>query len=385
MKLLAVGGGSGGHVTPVVAVINEIAALQPDVQVTFVCDKAFASQSRGLMQHAAVPVQVRTIAAGKFRRYQHLSVVRQLLMPSIVLANILDIFKTLAGVCQSLWLVLRVRPDVIFAKGGFVCLPVGIAARCLRVPVVIHDSDARPGLTNRVMARWAAAIATGWPLKHYHYPASRSRYVGVPIGADFRPLTAAQRQQARQTFSLDPHKPLVVATGGGLGSAIINHAVLRAADNLLAAGMQVYLVAGKGNYDAAQTKAPQHPDFHCVPFVFEHMAQLLGAADVVVSRASATFTQELAGLAQAAILVPAHHLGDQRKNAAIYAEAKAALVLQDDALEQSDALSQAILTLVRDPAQRQQLAQRLHTYARPHAARDVAQMVVKVAQRTRKG
>ena len=153
MKLLAVGGGSGGHVTPVVAVINEIAALQPDVQVTFVCDKAFASQSRGLMQHAAVPVQVRTIAAGKFRRYQHLSVVRQLLMPSIVLANILDIFKILAGICQSLWLVLHVRPDVIFAKGGFVCLPVGIAARCLRVPVVIHDSDARPGLTNRVMAR----------------------------------------------------------------------------------------------------------------------------------------------------------------------------------------------------------------------------------------
>ena len=134
MKLLAVGGGSGGHVTPVVAVINEIAALQPDVQVTFVCDKAFASQSRGLMQHAAVPVRVRTIAAGKFRRYQHLSVVRQLLMPSIVLANILDIFKILAGICQSLWLVLRWRPDVIFAKGGFVCLPVGIAARCLRVP-----------------------------------------------------------------------------------------------------------------------------------------------------------------------------------------------------------------------------------------------------------
>ena len=350
------------------------------MQVTFVCDKAFASQSRGLMQHAAVPVQVRTIAAGKFRRYQHLSVVRQLLMPSIVLANILDIFKILAGICQSLWLVLHVRPDVIFAKGGFVCLPVGIAARCLRVPVVIHDSDARPGLTNRVMARWAAAIATGWPLKHYHYPASRSRYVGVPIGADFRPLTAAQRQQARQTFSLDTHKPLVVATGGGLGSAIINHAVLRAADELLAAGMQVYLVAGKGNYDAARAKAPQHPDFHCVPFVFEHMAQLLGAADVVVSRASATFTQELAGLAQAAILVPAYHLGDQRKNAAIYAEAKAALVLQDDALEQSDALSQAILTLIRDPAQRQQLAQRLHIYARPHAARDVAQMVVQAAR-----
>ncbi len=351
------------------------------MQVTFVCDKAFASQSRGLMQHAAVPVRVRTIAAGKFRRYQHLSVVRQLLMPSIVLANILDIFKILAGICQSLWLVLRWRPDVIFAKGGFVCLPVGIAARCLRVPVVIHDSDARPGLTNRVMARWAAAIATGWPLKHYHYPASRSRYVGVPIGADFRPLTAAQRQQARQTFSLDTHKPLVVATGGGLGSAIINHAVLRAADELLAAGIQVYLVAGKGNYDAAQAKAPQHPDFHCVPFVFEHMAQLLGAADVVVSRASATFTQELAGLAQAAILVPAHHLGDQRKNAAIYAEAKAALVLQDDALEQSDALGQAILTLMRDPAQRQQLAQRLHTYARPYAARDVAQMVVETARR----
>mgnify|MGYP000951778808 CR=1 FL=1 len=332
------------------------------------------------MARADVPVTVRTIAAGKFRRYRHLSVWRQIITPSIGLANVLDVFKIMTGFCQSLWLLMRHRPDVIFAKGGFVCLPVGMAARCLRVPVVIHDSDARPGLTNRVMARWAAAIATGSPLKHYNYPRSRSRYVGVPIATQFHPLTTDEWRQARQKFELALDQPLVVVTGGGLGSVVINEAILRAAPALLAHGVQIYHVTGKAHYDAVQAQAPHDPRYHCVPFVFEGMAQLLGSADVVVSRASATFTQELAGLAQAAILVPARQLGDQLKNAAIYEEARAALVLSDDDLEQSHALTEAIQRLLERSGRRKRLAQRLHAFARPHAARDVAAMVVTVGK-----
>lgn len=381
MKLLAVGGGSGGHVTPVVAVINEIASLEPDLKVTFVCDRAFEGQSRGLMAGAHVPVTVQTITAGKLRRYQHLSIAQHVLRPSIGLANVLDMFKVAVGFCQSFWLLLRQRPDVIFAKGGFVCLPVGMAARCLRIPVVIHDSDARPGLTNRVMARWAAAIATGSPLKYYNYPPLISRYVGVPIDARFKPLTAKQRQQARLTFGLDKHKPLVVVTGGGLGSAVINSAILQAAKQILAANIQIYHVTGKAHYDTVRSQAPNSPHYHCVPFVFDNMPELLGAADVVVSRASATFTQELAGLGQAAILVPARQLGDQRKNADIYAEAQAAVVLSDDNLEQTpDMLGDAIQDLIKHQARRQKLAAHLHAFARPNAARDVAQMVVAIGK-----
>lgn len=350
------------------------------MQVTFVCDKSFESQSRGLMARADVPVMVRTIAAGKFRRYQHLSVWQQIITPSIGLANVLDVFKIIAGFFQSLWLLLWHRPDVVFAKGGFVCLPVGMAARCLRIPVVIHDSDARPGLTNRVIARWAAAIATGSPLKHYNYPRSRSRYVGVPIAARFHPLTNSERNQARQKFKLALDKPLVVVTGGGLGSVTINDAILRAAAELLAQGVQIYHVTGKAHYDTVQARAPHDPHYHCEPFVFEGMEQLLGTADVVVSRASATFTQELAGLAQAAILVPARQLGDQLKNAAIYSEARAALVLSDDDLERSHALEEAIQSLLESHERRRRLAERLHAFSRPHAAHDVATMVVTVGK-----
>jgi hypothetical protein len=133
MKLLSVGGGSGGHVTPVLAVINELASRDPGLEVTFVCDKGFLEQSRGIMAHATVPVVVKTITAGKLRRYAHMSRLRQLLTPSIVGKNIIDSFKIGIGFVQSVALLRREKPDVIFAKGGFVCLPLGAAAHMLRV------------------------------------------------------------------------------------------------------------------------------------------------------------------------------------------------------------------------------------------------------------
>ena len=105
----------------------------------------------------------------------------------------------------------------MFTKGGFVCLPVGMAARVLRIPLVIHDSDAHPGLTNRILAKWASAIATGAPLKHYPYPESISRYVGIPIATEFAPFTDQQRTEAKRTLGLDPNRPLVVVTGGRVG------------------------------------------------------------------------------------------------------------------------------------------------------------------------
>ncbi|NCU39102.1 hypothetical protein EOL96_08815, partial [Candidatus Saccharibacteria bacterium] len=165
MKILCAGGGSGGHVTPVVAVLNQVhAQYDGELNVRFVCDKGFATEARSIMDGAPVPVRVSTISAGKFRRYRHFRFVDYITTPSVMIRNIGDIAKITVGFFQSLWIIGWFRPDVIFAKGGFVCLPVGWAARVLRVPLVIHDSDARPGLTNRLLASFASAIATGYPL-----------------------------------------------------------------------------------------------------------------------------------------------------------------------------------------------------------------------------
>ena len=377
MKLLAVGGGSGGHVTPVLAVINELSKLDAKLDVHFVCDSAFESQSRGLMKHAFVPVRISTIPAGKFRRYHGESLLDKLKDVRTIAYNLRDLALIIGGFTKSVWMLVTDRPDVVFAKGGYVCLPLGLAATLLRIPIVIHDSDARPGLTNKVLARYATKIGTGTPTENYDYDQKKTSYVGVPIQEVFRPFSSEEKIAARHELGvIDTQAPLVVVTGGGLGSKSINDAMIRSGHMLIEAGVHVYHVTGKKHFDQVAAKVPDHPHYIAVPFIYKDMHTVLGAADVVVSRASATFIQELAGLAMPSIIIPAAQLGDQIKNATIYQEAKAALVLSDARIADDTTLGTAILSLVNSPEARAAMSRHLHAYAKPHAAQDMAHMIM---------
>ena len=156
MRILAAGGGSGGHVTPVAAVLREIKQRYPDTEIRFWCDRKFGASARSVMYHFDPSIKVDTVTSGKLRRYHHLSVFQQLLkFRTIVLPNIIDMVKVLVGLIESILKLIAWRPDVVFTKGGFVCLPIGMATKLLRIPLVIHDSDAHPCLTNRILARFA--------------------------------------------------------------------------------------------------------------------------------------------------------------------------------------------------------------------------------------
>jgi len=375
MKILAVGGGSGGHVTPVAAVIEQLADHNPDLIVRFVCDKAFESQARGLMDHVSVPVSVSTITAGKFRRYAHLSLLQHLTSWHVVKGNVTDIVKIIVGFFQSLVLILRFRPDVVFAKGGYVCLPLGLAAWVLRRPLVIHDSDTRPGLTNRVLSRFATKIATGAPLENYSYDPRKSTYVGVPIDESFQPVTADKQREYKQALGIDPHKTLIVAMGGGLGSISINDAMPAVARELAEKDVVIYNITGKKNIARAEQKGEGTKNYIAVPFVFEGMASVLGAADIVISRASATFLQELASLKKVVIAVPARQLGDQLKNARVFEAAGAVATLSDADMTTPSTLVKLVDDLLSDTKKRDALATALHAFARPQAAADTARLI----------
>lgn len=367
--------------SPVAALFNELIKHDKSLTAMFVCDTAFETQSRGLMEKVAMPVEVRVIHSGKFRRYAHLTRLQHLTVPGLAWNNFKDLFKIGAGFFESVALIREFKPDVVFTKGGFVCLPVGLAAHLLKVPLVIHDSDTRPGLTNRFLAKWADVIATGSPLSNYNYPAIKSHYIGVPIGPQFKPKTAAEQAQAKKQLGFKAHKLLVVAVGGGLGAASINHAMNRAAKALLEQGVGAYVVAGKAHYDATLQAAPHNESYKIVPFVYEKMDEILGAADIVVTRGSATFLQELAGLGKATIIVPAHQLSDQIKNAKVFHGADAAVVVDNNGIEQDDRLERAILTLADDPMMRKRLGERLHKFAKPRAAKELAKLIMTAAKR----
>lgn len=323
------------------------------------------------------------ITSGKLRRYSHLTLWQHITWPSLVLNNFKDAFLVLAGIFQSFFKLILWRPDAIFVKGGYVCMPVGIAARFLRIPIVIHDSDAHPGLTNRVLSSWAKYIATGAPLEYYNYPKSRSKYVGIPIDGKFVPATRSEQAAAKEEWGVDPEAPLLVVTGGGLGAKRINDTVMKVLSSLQQ-NSSVILVAGAGQYDELRALTPRDTKkFKLYPFI-NNMHSLLAAADIVATRAGATTILELAATEKPTILIPNVKLtgGHQVKNAKVYGDAGAVVVLdEDDMARNPQSLVESVKDLLNKPQKTRQMAKKFGEFAKPNAAEDVAKMILKAAKK----
>ncbi len=366
--------------TPVVAVLREIKKSHPKADIRFWCDKKFAKQAKSIMNNFDDTIPVHTIFAGKLRRYHHISTIGHLLWPSLVLQNIIDGFYVFLGFFQSIIKLLLWRPDIVFAKGGYVCLPVGIATYLLNIPLVIHDSDAHPGLTNRILSRFASCIATGAPLEFYPYPSGKTHYVGIPISSEFHRFSEKEKNIARKKWGIRTDRPLVVVTGGGLGASRINDAIITTLNEWQRIGSLI-LVSGAGQYDELRAITPPNDEnFQLHPFIFKDMASLLGTADVVISRAGATTILELATLAKATVLVPNAKLsgGHQLKNADVYQKRDAVIVVDENELEKRPKiLAKEVKKIIENPSLLRKMGDKLSDFARPNAARDVADLILK--------
>ena len=389
MKILVVGGGSGGHVTPVVAVVREIWKIRPRAKIEFWTDKKYYKNGRRITVENGMNLRIRKVVAGKLRRYTHFTFIMYLQHFDVVLKNILDFFKNVVGTFQSFFRLLFNRPDVIFFKGGFVCLPVGFAAKILRIPYVIHDSDAAPGLTNRLLAKRATKIATGMPLEYYSYPADKAEWTGIPISDEFHPVTEAKRRSYKKELGFDPNEPLLVVTGGSLGAQNINFAIRDILPRLLEM-TSVMLVAGRERYpemmDLKEYEVWQDgkltTNFRMIKFSSE-MWKLFGAADIVISRAGASTMTELSSMAKTVIMVPNERLPGyhQVKNARAYEKANAAVVIEDGEMHQnSTKLLSAVKKLLKDETRRDELSKNLRAFVKDNAAENLAKTIISVAK-----
>lgn len=377
------GGGSGGHITPIAAVTKRLRSPEvverlggePEIRVW--CDHKFATQARQLMPGERVDI----IAAGKFRRYANLNFWYRTFSPWHIwhthIPNLIDAFKFLGGVVQSLAKMAVWRPDVVFCKGGYVSLPVGLVAHLYHVPLVIHDSDTVPGLTNRILARYADAIGTGAPTKNYpSYPKSKTKYVGIPVSSEAHELDAAGRRRVRQELGLSEGRPIVLAMGGGLGAVAINNAMTSNAQRLLDDGAEIILLIGKGR----EVNLKRQKYLHVYQFT-DKALPMEQVADVVVTRAGATTMAELAAVGAATIIVPSPYLaGDhQTKNAKVYEQAQAAVTLNEFKVkEKPEILGDTIIDLLHNRRRHDALAANLHTFARPHALDDMVELILSV-------
>ncbi len=411
MKVLVVGGGSGGHITPAIAVVREILKKNPRTRIEFWTDGKYYRNVTKIMalgkDSGGLNVRVRRIFSGKFRRYAGWKLVDyfkniKITVVDLILKNFLGFFGFIAGLGQSLIRLVpkKSRPDVIFLKGGFVGLPVGLAARTLKIPYVIHESDATPGLANRILMKQAAKVAMGVkyaesvteddgtqrPIKGRE----NWEWVGIPIGGEFRKVPAGRAVTLKKAFGFSASKPLVVITGGSQGSEHLNMATAKILPRLMKTA-SVALIAGRKNYEKmielkkyeVWEDAKLESNFRMWEFN-SAMHELLGAADVVVSRAGATTIAELAALAKATILVPFEKLpgAHQVKNAERLQKLGAAEMILDGEMEKNPAkLLGKIEGLVKNTRKREVLAENLHKEAKADAAKRLAEIILETGGR----
>ena len=409
MKILVVGGGSGGHITPAVAVVREIIKEKPRAGIEFWTDFKYYKNVTKLTTEIGVAwgedkksfrktpyIRVRRLPAGKFHRYANWTfkdyfVNLDTTLKDLIFGNIFGFFGFLAGLITSFFRLLpkNSRPDVIFLKGGYVCLPIGLVAHLFKIPYVIHESDVVAGLANRILMKKAKKVAFGMPLSD-EVLAAHPNYVwtGIPVGPEFKAITPARQLSLKKAFSFTSEKPLVVITGGSQGSKNLNETTRKILPELLEF-TSVGLVAGRKHYeDMVDLKKYENWDKASLDSNFRMwefnttMDELLGAADVIVSRAGATTIAEMASLQKATILVPFERLpgGHQVKNAERLEAVKAAIVIKDsEMVEHPERLLSAVRHLVKSPRERANMAERLHGEARSDAAKRLAKIILEEA------
>ena len=376
-RILLVGGGSGGHVLPLLAVAEELLKSNQELDLRVWCDKKTFALVRELFANLA-SVKVECIAAGKLRRYHHLKW-WQHLQPAIFWPNFKDVFRIGAGFCQSFLKLLVWRPAVIFCKGGYVGLPVGLIGALLRIKLIIHDSDTLPGLTNRILSRFASKIATGFPVENYPtYPPSKLRYTGIPIKAAFRPISSKQQLAFKQKLGFNAGRPLVLAVGGGLGAVIINDAMLALAKIL----PDFQLVLATGEFDSSRVEheisSAKITNLLAKSF-FSNIDKYILSADLVICRAGATTLVELARAKKLTIVVPNPKLagGHQLKNAESLAKINAVDVVLESELKNNPDILRAKITELLALGEKERQA-RLEVFAsivQPDASRQIAQLI----------
>jgi UDP-N-acetylglucosamine--N-acetylmuramyl-(pentapeptide) pyrophosphoryl-undecaprenol N-acetylglucosamine transferase len=312
MRVLLAGGGTAGHTSPLLATADALKRLDPSTEITCL------GTPRGL-ENTVVP------AAG-----YPLELIPPVPLPRRPGKDLAMVPARLRGAVRATHDVIdRVQPDVIVGYGGYVAMPAYLAARKRRLPLVIHEQNALPGLANKAGARIARRVAVSFP----GTPLKKAEYVGLPIRRMISQLDrAALRAEARAFFGLDPDLPTLVVTGGSLGAWTLNRAVTRASAALGAAGVQVlHVIGARGKEDPEWVEPDPTPSvpYQVLTFV-DRMDYALAAADLMVCRGGASSVVEAAATGVPAIFVPlAHGNGEQLINARSVADAGGALVVEE--------------------------------------------------------
>lgn len=318
------------------------------------------------------------ILAGKFRRYHKESWFSRLTDIKTILLNLRDLIYAGVGLLQSLYLLLFHRPDIIFIKGGYVGLPLGISARLLRIPYVTHDSDAIAGLTNRLIGKGAKFNAVGMPSKFYPYKSEKIVETGVPVGKSFVKFDSKQVIATKKELGIREENEVLLITGGSNGARRLNEAMAKITPWLLEQQENLTIVhqVGKGNLD--QYGETNHPRLIKLEFI-DGLQRYSGVASLIITRAGANTIAEYSCQAKACVLVPNPYLteGHQLRNAEALAVAEAVEIMSEKQLADTPKAKKAIADLLNDDKKRAILGKNLYGTLKHNSAGRLADLILK--------
>lgn len=362
MRIVLTGGGTGGHLMPLIAVARKIKEKRPDAEFIFIGPRG--KLEKDIIGKEGIPI--RNVSVGKMRRY-------------FSFHNFVDCFKVPIGVIQCLWLMLYYMPDAVFSKGGHASFPAVIVAWLYRIPIFIHESDARPGVSNSMLAKFADRVAISYSEAEKYFTAAQTVLTGTPLRED---INKGNADEARRKFELVDSKKIVFVWGGSQGARSINNKILRILPELMHK-YQVIHQTGEKNFEEVKHRAGElgfkagREGYIELPFIGEDLKDILAAADLVISRAGSTSISEIAANRKPSILIPLETAanGHQRMNAYALAKVGAAIVMEDENLGEH-LLLKNIDDVMENQELREKLSRNIAVFYHPDAAERIADGVL---------
>lgn len=364
MRIAFVGGGTGGHFYPLIAVAEAVADANPDARLYYIGPEPYDMGT--LLDHR---IDYIYCPAGKMRRY-------------FSIQNFIDAFRTFAGIFIAFFKLFSLYPDVIFSKGGYTSIPILIMARYYRIPVVIHESDSVPGRANKYAAKFARYIAISYDETAKLFTPNKTALTGIPI----RKNVLNAPRNAHEILGIQPNIPLIYVTGGSQGAERINELILQVAKDLLPY-YQIFHQTGEKNEAAVKTTAqalldgdPNINRYYIAGKVpAETTGALITAASIVISRAGSTTLFEIAAHGKPAIIIPIPESisHDQRSNAYAYARTGAAAVLEEKNLTKH-LLIEEINSIMSNVTKQQQMGAAAAAFVQPDAAKKIADILIAI-------
>lgn len=370
MRVLISGGGTGGHIYPALSVAAQL-------QKHYNAEILYLGSDDGLETRLVPPTGLRfaTIQAGKLHRY-------------ISWRTVMGIVRVPIGMAQAIRIVRRFKPDVAFSSGGYVAVPAGLAARLSGTPILMHQQDVAPNLSNRLLVPLATRISVAFADSVRYFPAHKTLHLGNPIRQAILDVRNVPVQEARTKLGLLPDVPVLLVTGGSQGARHLNQVVCQALPELLKQ-CQVLQISGDKLFDETQELARQYLSgldeatrqrYKLVAYMNEEMSLALQAAEIVLGRSGASMLSELAVLGKPAILVPlAPGIGGspQEVNAAMFAAHKAAEVILDNNLK-PELLIERVTHMFSSTNYIFDMAKEIQKLAKPDATQEIVDTIVQM-------